>query len=541
MLTFTPPSDHSVVTQAQAEKPWLWVLLCALWLLPGLMGHDPWKPAENQSLAIISQVLQGINWAVPSLAGQPYLEYAPLYYWCAALLGKVLGWFGIPLHDAARLSTGLWMLLAMWGIGLAGRELHGRNQGRMGVVVLIGSIGLLLWGHHVSPAVVALAAFSWQLYALALVRRRPLPAGGLLGLSWLALLLGATWSESLLAMILALLLVSFSAWRSPGFLAALLAAFTLALPLGLLWPLSLYQHAPEVFDLWWREQSLGLYGGIARLRFFHEPGYLPSIVVWFAFPALPLAAWSLWIFRHTLREPRWRLLVLQVVLVAMWLLLGGDPGESQALLLLAPLAVLAAAGIDDLRRSAASSLYWFGVTTLGALALALWAAWVGMQIKWPVMLIDELHRRSPTYTPVIGLGVLFAAGVSVGWWYALTDKHTLGRRAVTSWACGLTLVWGVLVGLWQPWLDATKSYRYVGLGLQLAAKYYPGCIAASGIGDAPMGGISYFSGLDVRAAATAKAQCPLTLQSVKSSTEQQLLWMGSRPGEGGEKFYLYRN
>lgn len=542
MLTYVPPSDRAAaVVSPQNEKPWLLVLLCIFWLLPGLLGHDPWKPAENQSMAIIAQFFHGARWTVPLVAGVPYLEHAPLYYWCATVLGYPLTWLGLPLHDAARLSTGLWMALAMWGVGLAGRELHGPRQGRVAVVALIGSIGLLIWGHHISPAAAAFAAFAWQLYALALARRRPLQAGGLLGLSWLVLLLGATWSETALAIGAALLLAPFSAWRKSGYLAALLAAFAIALPLGLLWPLSLYKQAPAAFSLWWNYQSLGLYGGIEYVRLFHQPGYLPSIVVWFAFPGLPLAAWSLWLYRHDLRESRWVLLISQTALVVLWLLFAGEPSDSQALLLLVPLAVLAAAGVDDLRYSAASSLYWFGAITLSALAILLWGAWLVLHLGWPADVFTELSQRSPTHTPIIGLGVFFALGISVAWVQILLGKRPLGRRAVTSWACGLTLVWGVLVSLWQPWLDAAKTYRDVGRGLQLAARDYPGCIDAPQSGVAQLGGLSYFSRLDLRGnGAKGAGQCPLLLlQGRHADRQRALLWVGSRPGESNERFYLY--
>ncbi len=542
MLTYVPPSGQAADNASQSEKPWFLLMLCLLWLLPGLAGHDPWKPSENQSVAVIAGFLSGQDWTVPLLGGQPYLEHAPLYYWVAAGLGRVFGWFGVPLHDAARLSTGLWMALAMWGVGMAGRELHGRRLGRVAVLALIGSIGLLLWGHFVSPAAAALAAFAWQLYALALARRRPLHAGGILGLSWLVLMLAATWSEALLAMLAALLLAPFTAWRRSGYLASLLAAFTIALPLGLLWPLSLYQNAPDVFAVWWSGQSLGLHGGMGALRLFHEPGYLPSIIVWFAFPVLPLAGWTLWLNRQSIRDSRWVLLLSQSVLVALWLFFAGDPRETQAVLLLVPLAVFAAAGVDDLPRSAASSLYWFGMTTFGALALALWGGWIALQTGWPVDLVGRLQRYNPAHLAALGSGAVFALAVTLAWWRLPGNKCTLGRRAVTRWACGLVMIWSLLVGLWQSWLDEARTYRQVGVGLQLAAKAYPGCILAPDIGDTQLGGLAYFSGLQIRKQALAsEAPCPLILLGADSAEKSRLLWVGSRAEEGSERFFLYRN
>ena len=43
--------------------------LCAAWILPGLIGHDPWKPDEAYTFGLVYHVLQGGGWIVPMLAG----------------------------------------------------------------------------------------------------------------------------------------------------------------------------------------------------------------------------------------------------------------------------------------------------------------------------------------------------------------------------------------------------------------------------------------------------------------------------------------
>lgn len=249
------------------------------------------------------------------------------------------------------------------------------RQGRVAVVALIGSVGLLTWGHHASPAMPAFAAFAWQIYALALLRGRPLRAGLVLGAACWCCRFGATWSELALTVACALLLPVLPAWRKSSFLVVLLAAFVIAVPLGLVWPLLLHQQAPAAFA--WRDtQSLGLYGGMGDLRLFHQPGYLPSIVVWFAFPVLPLAAWALWLNRRSPWQSQWFLPLSQSLLVVFWLMLAGDPGEVQALLLPAPLAVLAGAGTGrPAARRGIVVVLVRGATTPGAFAIALWAGW----------------------------------------------------------------------------------------------------------------------------------------------------------------------
>ena len=69
MLTYIPPSERPVLSSAPKEAPWHLLLLCAVWLLPGLVGHDPWKPAENQTVAVIQHMLHSGNWLLPQLAG----------------------------------------------------------------------------------------------------------------------------------------------------------------------------------------------------------------------------------------------------------------------------------------------------------------------------------------------------------------------------------------------------------------------------------------------------------------------------------------
>ena len=65
-------------------------LLCAAWLLTGLIGHDPWKPDEAYGFGLIYHIIQNHDWIVPTLAGEPYLDKPPLYYWTAALFAKAL-------------------------------------------------------------------------------------------------------------------------------------------------------------------------------------------------------------------------------------------------------------------------------------------------------------------------------------------------------------------------------------------------------------------------------------------------------------------
>src|SRR5687767_3214554 len=73
----------------------LFILVCLVWILPGLVGHEPWKGDEAATLGVINHILKTGEWLVPMLAGEPFLERPPLYYVVAALFAKIFS-FALP-------------------------------------------------------------------------------------------------------------------------------------------------------------------------------------------------------------------------------------------------------------------------------------------------------------------------------------------------------------------------------------------------------------------------------------------------------------
>ena len=95
-------------------------LVCVAWIVPGLIGHDPWKPDEAYSFGLVLSLVEGRDWVVPLLAQEPFMEKPPIYYLTAALSAKALH-TTLPMHDAARLSSGFYMALTLIVVGLTGR------------------------------------------------------------------------------------------------------------------------------------------------------------------------------------------------------------------------------------------------------------------------------------------------------------------------------------------------------------------------------------------------------------------------------------
>ena len=72
----------------QLPKAYLAILM-VLYVVPGLVGHDPWKQDETYVFGIIYSMLQSGDWTVPMVAGEPFMEKPPLYYWVALLFAKL--------------------------------------------------------------------------------------------------------------------------------------------------------------------------------------------------------------------------------------------------------------------------------------------------------------------------------------------------------------------------------------------------------------------------------------------------------------------
>ena len=267
-------------------------LLCVAWILPGLIGHDPWKPDEAYSFGLVYHMLQTGDWIIPTLAGEPFMEKPPLFYITAALFAKGFGWL-LPLHDAARLAAGFYLTLTFALVGLTARELHGENRGWIAVLILLGSVGLIERGHQLITDVSQLTGFALAIYGLALSLRRPILGGACLGAG-----IGVAFmSKGLLApgcfgLLCLILPAVFPAWRTRAYLTTLIVAVIAVMPFLVIWPWLVYQRSPQLLQEWLWTNNFGRFLGRNQLGPKSVPGQYLGILIWYAMPAWPLAAWA---------------------------------------------------------------------------------------------------------------------------------------------------------------------------------------------------------------------------------------------------------
>jgi 4-amino-4-deoxy-L-arabinose transferase-like glycosyltransferase len=528
------------------------VLLCATWIVLGLFGHDPWKADDATAFGVAYDMLKQGDWVVPHLAGAPVPEHPPLLYAFAAATAWALRGV-LPLHDGAHVAVGLCIGATLWLLGLAGRELYGRAFGWLPVLIFVGCVGLWDRGHLLSPEIALLLADALALYALALGLRRPVAGGAWLGLAIGMAFLGRGTVAAAIIALTAAVLPLFAAWRTRRHALSIAVAVGVALPLLVSWPLALYLRSPALFAQWAGAQSLSAYFGWGANAPPLEPFYYLKNLLWLAWPALPLALWTLWVrgrgYNGSLATPGVQLpgtlfLILLVVLSA-----APEPRASLALPLLVPLAPLGAAEVDSLKRGHSGALDWFGILTFGLLAVLVWGLWFWTWRNGLSEPVASLFRDAePGYRPRWQwLPMLVSLFLTLLWLALVRPARRSNRRAVLNWAAGMVLVWGLFATIWLPYVDSRRSYRPVAEAL--AALLPAGtCLASHNVGDPQRALLEYFADIiTVRDDAPGADRCAMLLVQVAHGEPGEApdsawdkIWEGHRRGDDTERFILFR-
>lgn len=532
--------------------------LCLVYLLPGLVGHDPWKQDEAYGFGVIYHIFQTGDLVVPTLAGEPFMEKPPLYYICicAAFLGHLLsGW--LPLHDAARLTTGVFMTLVVSFTGLAAKELLGKGLGLFAVLILISCLGLVDHAHEMITDMSLLAGFAIASYGLALsVRENSVITAGLalgtgLGISFMS---KGFIGPAMLGLTALALPIFFRNWRTKNYFRCLGIAFVAALPWLVVWPYALYRRSPDLFMEWFWVNNIGRYVGFADLGADTKPWHYLQTLPWFAFPAWLLALPALWYKKlDLLRERPFQLLVTVIVTMLSILATAATARHLYALPVLIPLSILAASAVRRIPGAVSEAFAWFSILLFGGLAVGLWAVWGAMMAKGSPPVLPGISGYLPSdFKPVFMPGpFLLAAGLSLTWIvsvYAARRYHSWG---LISWCCGVTLAWGLIATLWLPWLDDAKSYRTMIISMQHALPRNFQCVSSVGLGEPQRGMLEYVAGVVTYRNETRPKDCPLLLvqddptspddakEKVVADGRWTKIWEGGRPGDTRERYRLF--
>jgi hypothetical protein len=501
----------AVVAQAAVKRlPRAALLgLCVVYVLAGFIGRGGWKSADMAALGFMAELATGrSNWWQPTLLGIASEYDALLPYWLGAWMLQLA-----PNADVAlwlvRLPFALLLALAMaatwYGTyylakspqaqpvafafgGQAQPNDYARTVADGGLLAFIACLGLAQLGHETTPALAQLGFMGLYFYGVSALPFHPRLAGpaAVLGLAGLTLS-----GAPMLAFVFGVgcAAIALLGGGSKRDAAAVLRGRRDGLTLVLA---CLYSAAlATVFKLWqWKimaPQALWIdWNGYAQL------------LVWFTWPAWPLAGWALVRWRKHIGS---RHMALPLWLVSATLVATLFTGSSDRTLLLAlpAIASLAAFALPTLQRQMASLVDWFTLIFFTGCGFTIWVVWLAMQTGFPEQPAANVARLAPGFKPEFSALALLLALAATGFWTALVRWRTKRQRAAL-WkslvlpAGGAVWCWLLLMTLWLPLLDYTQGYESFVRNVK-AEVDKPGCIEVQGLGTSQIAALQWYGQL----------------------------------------------
>lgn len=543
--------------------------ICFIYAAFGLFGRDPWKNEDAAGFGTMWTVAHGDlhAWLLPNLFGRPMTDDGPLMAWLGAGLIRLLQSFIDP-SDASRIATLALLLLTcalVWyGCYLLGRRPevqpfkyafggeplprdYGRTMADGGLLVLLACFGLAERGHETTPQLAQLALVSLLLYGLIRSFDKPVQGalcwGAGLGLFTLA-------SHPLFGIAVGVsTLVVYSALPGAGWRRFASIGVPLALVLAGFWPLLAYavlrQDAVPYLSAWAQGADRPFQGPDSGSLF-----YILKNFPLFAWPAWPLALWSCWSWAGYRRAPHIAVPLAVVAPILVLLALQSSQTNRYFILTLPSLSILAAFALPTLKRGTINAIDWFAVLSFTILSVLVWLFFCASMTGFPAPMARNLARQLPGYVPSFNpLALLIAIGVTVAWialarWRLARRPKVLWRSVVLS-SAGTTLMWVLLMTLWLPMINYSRTYHDV--ALQLAANLPPDykCVLPVRVGNAQMASFGYFG--NVRFGQD-RDNCDVLLRQDADNFSEpgtqgayvwKAVWQGRRATDRDEMFRLY--
>lgn len=572
------PSPALIAQSAVRRLPRLALLLFGVaYVLPGLVGRGPWKSADITAFGVMQQMAASGDWLKPNLMGQTAGFESLLPYWLGALAIKALPFLDPAL--AARLPYGLLLILTLLGTwysvyylarspqaqpvafafgGEAGPTDYARAIADAGLLALLACLGLAQLSHETTPAMAQLGFMTLMFYSVAASPYRSAwrafgPAAGfVIGMTGLALS-GAPAVAALLGLGCVLVEGAHGRWggepavQEPENTATDRADSRAWMLLMLASTLGVAVLAYVMGQWAWRIDVTALSQTAAH----KEWGRILRLLLWFPWPAWPLALWTVFRWRRQLASrhvalPLW----FAVVTVATTLLTAAS--DRGLLLSLPPLATLAAFALPTLRRSVASLIDWFTLLFFTSCAIVIWVIWIAMQTGVPKQPAANVARLAPGFEPsfsAFAFGIALLATLAWAWlvkWRAGKQRAAIWKSLILP-AGGTTLCWLLLMTLWLPLLDYARSYEP--MSRQVARQVNrQACVEVLGLNPAQTAALRYHSKLELRPAGAEDA-CPYLVvdtdalsgmgRSVNRAQWERLI-MVRRPADRSENVVVFR-
>jgi 4-amino-4-deoxy-L-arabinose transferase-like glycosyltransferase len=488
----------------------LFFVLSLIFLFTGLIGHEPWRPLESTSISIILEIIQNNQVIMPMAASESVIANPPLYSYVAAAFGKLFSPI-LSLHDAARLANIFWMALTLLSLGLMTRELWGQGFGRQAGLIFIGSVGLILNIHSLIPELATLLGYTISLYAFSLYFRRPFRASMVLGFgSGIAFLSGGI-IPLIVIYLSSLLILIFNNWRNKRYFIFIIISVTIAILAIGPWLYSFNYLEPELFSSWIQAKF-----SPELLFSYHLKG-----ILWFTWPALPIAIWIIIKdYKLILSQRKLQIPIVFSIVLFITISLTGQANQTNLIPFTIPLSIIAVGGIDRLNRGTASALNWFGILIFGFIGFLIWLGWFAMISEIPTKVYERMFYHSSNYIAEFELfNFMFALVITLLWLASIIKFKITNRSAISNWALGITMVWVTLITLWGPFIDNRKSYKLIFTDVKQQLTKSSTCVYVNNLSDSQINLLHYYSGIKATDPNTINKDCRLALVSLNGEKE----------------------
>lgn len=481
----------------------LWVLLVAVWLLPGTVGRTPWKADEAYTFGIVQHMVETGDWVVPQLGGEPFVQKPPVLYVTAAIGGKLFGGL-LGRETAFRLAVIVFQIVSLVFLGIGARELVGPGRGWFAPVLFMSCVGFMHLSHMLIPDVALVSGFAVAFAGIALSGRRPIVGGMLLGTGMgIAFLAKGLIGPGFIGLTVLLLPGCFRNWRTRSYFLSLGVAALALLPWALIWPLALYQRSPELFNQWFLDNNLGRFLGAERLGRANPLGMTNArsnfilALPGFAWPAFPFACLALWKERREAwRQPGVQLGLISMLVMLSVLSLSRNSRSFYALPILVPACLLGARGVLQVTPLWAARWRAASAVGFGLVATGMWSVWLmqfgGERSVWRA----RLRELGPDFQPVFQLGpFLVALAATVGWVCWMWRQPRGDNRTVPlNWCAGTSLGYLLFTTVLLPLAESDMSYRHLA-PIREFTEAIRGCVMSQGLGEPQRGMFEYYGGL----------------------------------------------
>ena len=579
MTSIPSPAIVAQSVTKRLSRRILW-LFCLAYILPGFVGREPWKNADVSAFGYMLEIFNGqSSWFAPQSLGQAAEGSALLPYWLGAwalqlapswlepaftvrvpfmlllVLTFLATWHGV--YYLARSPRALPVVFAFGGE--AKPKDYARTIADGGLLALIACLGLAQFSHETTPALSQVCFTAIIFYAVsAMPYHRAAAAGaflvGLLGLT----LSGAPSVAVALGVGSALIFVTDAQFednkrdaieRIDRWHYGLWMAFCIVCAAVLATTLNVWRFTATLPTATWQEAQTA-----------------SRLLLWFAWPAWPLAIWTLWRWRrqYSSLHVALPLLFAGVAVAAMLFTRTSD----RALLLGLPaMATLAAFALPTLERRLSALIDWFTLFFFSVVGLLIWGIWISMQTGASLQSMNFVNKLVPGYVPSFAwLPFLVAIFGTLAWLYLVMWR--VGRHRTAMWksmvlpAGGTALCWLLLMTLWLPILDFARSYAPL---VQRVSETIgkQACVQIYGLSPGQAAAFAYHGGMNLQllkpeikseivpeklGSPTANESCPWLIVDADAEQNLSSLNMSSwrfvtkvrRPSDDNEDVLLYR-